>query len=184
MKRYRVYNNETTYYFSTSTITAWLPVFQDERYFKIIIDSLKYCQKNKGLFVLGYVIMPTHVHLVTSNQRDTNLSDIMRDFRHFTSSGIRNALEEDKRIQFLKVFKKAALKLPKQNYKIWKDDFHPIALQSEDWFTGKLDYVHANPVRKGFVELPEYWKYSSARNWLMDDDSIIKIDREEVYTES
>ena len=38
--------------------------------------------------------------------------------------------------------------------------------------------MHENPVRKGFVELPEHWKYSSARNWMLHDDSIIRIDKE------
>jgi len=82
MKRYKIYNNETAFYYSTCTIIAWLPVFQEEKYFNVIIDSLKYCQKNKGLYLLGYVIMPTHLHLITSNSEDTTLSDIMRDFIH------------------------------------------------------------------------------------------------------
>ena len=41
-----------------------------------------------------------------------------------------------------------------------------------------MRYIHNNPVRMGFVELPEHWKYSSARNWLLNDDSIIKIDKQ------
>jgi putative transposase len=36
--------------------------------------------------------------------------------------------------------------------------------------------MHENPVRKGYVEMPEHWKYSSARNYLLDDHSIIRVE--------
>ena len=45
------------------------------------------------------------------------------------------------------------------------------------WFVQKLQYMHDNPVRKGFVESPEDWKYSSARNWINDDNNIIEISK-------
>ena len=62
--------------------------------------------------------------------------------------------------------------------KIWKDDYHPVALLSEKWFNEKMDYLHYNPVRKGFVEKPEHWKYSSAGNWILDDESIISLNKD------
>jgi len=71
----------------------------------------------------------------------------------------------------------------KQDYKIWANDFHPVALKSDRWVRQKIDYIHYNPVRKGFVELPEHWKYSSARNWILGDDRIIKIDRDSLWPE-
>jgi putative transposase len=176
MKKYRVYPEETTFYYSTCTIVAWLPVFQDEIYFHIIIDSLNYCRENKGLFLLGYVIMPTHLHLITSNHENTTLSDIMRDFKAFTSRKIREELEQQHRVGFIKIIENSARSLPKQQYRVWTDDYYPIALKSEKWFDQKMNYMHDNPVRKGFVEKPENWKYSSARNWLLNDDSIIEMD--------
>jgi putative transposase len=177
LNRFQVNPEETTYYYTTCTIIDWLPVFQEDNYFMTVIDSLKYCQEHKGLFLLAYVIMPTHMHLVTSNDDWTCLSDIMRDFRRFTSRSIRNLLENDNRNVFLDIFKKAAINRPRQEFKIWSDDFHPVALKSEKWLKQKIDYIHNNPVRKGFVEAAEDWKYSSARNWLREDDTIIKIDK-------
>jgi REP element-mobilizing transposase RayT len=177
MKRYRISPSETSYYYSTCTISAWIPLFHDEPFFKIIIDSLNYCRIHKGLLLLGYVIMPTHLHLITSNTIDTTLSEILRDFKAYTSKKIRELLEQESRTHYLKVFKNAAKTLRKQTFKIWQDDFHPVALTSDKWFHQKMEYLHNNPVRKGFVELPEHWKYSSARNWLLDDDTIITIDR-------
>jgi len=178
MKRYKVYIEFTSYYYSTLSVTAWLPVFQDECYFKIIIDSLQYCRENKGLYLLGYVIMPTHLHLITSNDENTTLPEIMRDFKSYTSKQISRQLEKDRRYIFLKVFERSAEKLKKQKFRVWQHDYHPVGLTSETWLNQKIDYVHYNPVRKGFVETPEQWKYSSARNWLNNDDSIIEVDRD------
>ena len=150
-----------------------------KKYFQIIIDSLKYCCEHKGLYLLGFVIMLNHIHLITANEEQTNLSDIMRDFKHFTSTKIAEQLEHDNEKLYRYVFKKAAQeKGGKQDYKIWQDSFHPEAIYSDHWFNQKLEYIHHNPLRKGFVSRPEDWKFSSARNWILEDDSIIRIHRE------
>ena len=143
----------------------------------MIIESLKYCQEHKGLYLFGYVIMLNHLHLSTSNAAETNLSEIMRDFKRHTSKRMAEQLEKENERLFLYVFRKAAEKAGKgSRYKIWQDEFHPEAIYSERWFYQKLDYIHNNPVRKGFVTCPEEWKYSSARNWIMNDDSVITLD--------
>ena len=126
--------------------------------------------------------MPNHLHLLTGNNENTLLSNIMRDFRHFTSSQIIKYLSNDNERLLLYIFNKAGEKVNKpQQYKIWQDDFHPEAILSEEWLQQKMDYIHYNPVKKGFIEKPENWKYSSARNWINEDDSIIKIDRDQLF---
>jgi len=178
MKRYSIYPEETLFYYATCTIINWLPVFQDDTYFQIIIKSLKYCQEHKGLILHGFIIMPTHLHLIVSNKPDTSLADIMRDFKHYTSTQIIKALETDEKSYYLSTFTKVAKKRHlNQTYKVWQDEYHPIALKYGRWFVQKLQYIHDNPVRKGFVESPEDWKYSSARNWLNDDNNIIEISK-------
>jgi len=82
MKRYKIYPETTSFYYSTLSIIGWTPIFQDDYLFRIIIDSLQFCRNQKGLFLLGYVIMPTHLHMITSNEENTTLSDIMRDFKN------------------------------------------------------------------------------------------------------
>jgi putative transposase len=167
MKRYRIYKDTYNVYFSTSTIVEWLPIFTSEAYFNIILDSLKYCQGNKGLNLIAYVIMPEHIHLVTSNLEEVTLSDIMRDFKRFTSKEISSQLERDKKSILLEVFKRYA-HTGKGNteYKVWQDDFHPEAIYSEAFLQQKMDYVHYNPVKRGLVSRPEDWLYSSARNYI------------------
>jgi REP element-mobilizing transposase RayT len=60
--------------------------------------------------------------------------------------------------------------------RIWQEGYHSIAIKSQTFFVEKLAYIHDNPVRKGFVEKPEDWKYSSARSYLLEYDGLIVID--------
>ena len=56
MGRYKSID-ENGIYFTTHTIVEWMPVFKERKYFEIIIASFRFCMRNKGLHVFGYVIM-------------------------------------------------------------------------------------------------------------------------------
>ena len=164
------------YYFCTDTIVGWQSVFMSLPFFQIIIDSLKYCHKEKGLLIHGYVIMPNHIHTILS-ALNHNLSDIIRDFKRYTSTRISGLLEETENNRLIKYFSTAAERVGRGNdYKIWQSGSHPEAIFTNDFFLQKLNYIHNNPVRKGFVDRPEHWTFSSARNYILGDHSIIKID--------
>lgn len=178
MRRYRIDPEKTSFYFCTCNIVEWRCVFKEEKYCQIIIDSLNYCRKNKGLLLFGFVIMPNHIHLIVSSKERLPLTDIMRDFKRHTSKLISKMLEEDNEKLFLYIFQKAK-RTQKTKYKVWQDEYHPEAIYSEKWFYQKLNYLHNNPVRKGFVVKPEDWKYGSARNWILDDHSTISLDIDE-----
>jgi hypothetical protein len=80
----------------------------------------------------------------------------MRDFKHFTSIQIIKTLEDESNHFYSVLFQSVANKRElDQKCKVWQDEYHPIALKSGTGFNQKLDYMHYNPVRKGFVELPE-----------------------------
>ena len=88
-------------------------VFTRKEYRDILIESLKYCQKEKGLLLHGWCIMSNHVHLVAS-ARNENLSDILRDFKKFTSKQIISAIgkneHESRKEWMLAIFEAQAKK--------------------------------------------------------------------------
>lgn len=131
----------------------------------------------KELHLQGFVIMPNHVHFILSVGEKINLSDVIRDFKRHTSKEITDLLKNEKKRGILREFYKTADFEGRGNvYKVWQEGFHPITIESENFFYEKLTYIHENPVRKGFIEKPEYWKYSSARNYINDDHSIIRVE--------
>jgi len=164
-------------YFATSTTVEWQNVFVSIPLFETMIESLKYCIAHKGLHLHGYIIMPNHSHYILSAELPERLSGIMRDYNRFTSQRITELLEVTQREEALRTFRTAAVEEGRGNrYKVWQEGFHPIAIGTADFFQEKLNYLHNNPVRKGFVERPEHWKYSSARNYLLNDHSIIPVE--------
>lgn len=176
MSQWKVVQDVNLYY-TTSTIVDWQYIFTSDDYFQIIIESLKYCIAKKGLHLHGYIIMPNHAHFIVSSDEGKNLSDIMRDYGTHTSRKMSGLLKMSNQKSLLTIFREAAqLDGRGSEYKVWQDGFHPIAIESEKFFLQKLNYLHENPVRKGYVETPEYWKYSSARNYIIGDHSIIRVE--------
>lgn len=81
--------------FVTCTVNKWVNVFTRKIYTDIAVESLNYCSQNKGLIIYGYVIMSNHVHLLLQ-AKEENSSDVLRDFKKFTSQTIIRTVEEHK----------------------------------------------------------------------------------------
>jgi len=71
---YKIRNPEGIY-FVTFAVVEWVDVFTRREYKDILVESLKYCQDQKGLILYGWVIMSNHVHFMAS-AADGNLSDV------------------------------------------------------------------------------------------------------------
>jgi hypothetical protein len=52
-----------------------------------------------------------------------------------------------------------------QRYQLWQEGYHPQLIQGEAMLEQKLQYIHNNPVARGYVEDAIHWRYSSARNY-------------------
>ena len=155
-------------HFLTLQVVDWVDVFTRERYRKVLVESLAYCRQAKGLHVYGYVMMSNHVHLLLHTP-EGNLSDVLRDFKAFTSKRILNLIEtgpESRREWMMTRFAFAARNNQRaSDRQFWTHENHAMECTTEPFFFSKLDYIHQNPVRAGLVEAPEHYLYSSARNY-------------------
>jgi REP element-mobilizing transposase RayT len=82
-------------YFVTFTVIQWLDVFTRQEYRDIFLDSLRYCQQNKGLEVCAYVIMTNHIHMIIGRHGAPALEDIVRDIKKYTSVKIIDAIKNN-----------------------------------------------------------------------------------------
>ena len=80
--------NQNAIHFITFAVVQWIDVFSRKDYADILVESLKYCQANKGLKIHAWYIMSNHVHLMISAQAPNKLSDVLRDLKKFTSNNI------------------------------------------------------------------------------------------------
>jgi REP element-mobilizing transposase RayT len=168
-RAYKIKNKEGIYFVSFATV-GWIDVFTRRIYKDILIDSLKYCQEEKGLILFAWCIMSNHVHLIAKAKEGFELSGILRDLKKFTSKKIIEAInenvQESRKEWMLSMFKNAgAYNVNNKNYQFWKQDNKPIELWSNEVLDQKLDYVHNNPIEEGIVEKPEDYIYSSARDY-------------------
>lgn len=178
-RKYKFAEKEGAYFISFATV-YWIDVFTREAYFNTIIESLDFCRKNKGMEIYGYCIMPSHIHLIFRSSLG-DPSGLIRDFKGFTSRKMLKLIEENQQESrkdwMLWMFERAGKKNSNVKEKqFWQQNNQPIEIWSLKVFEQKLNYLHNNPVVTGFVTDAIDWKYSSARNYGNNDQTILEID--------
>lgn len=177
--KYKV-GEEAIAHFVTFSIVGWVDVFSRECYKEIVIKSLQYCQEHKGLKLHAWVIMTNHVHLIVSS--DTNkIENLVRDIKKYSSKQIIAAIQESKtesrKEWMLNLFSYAGKNNANNtNFQFWKQDYHPIELNSAAKTKERLDYLHENPVKSGLVWEPWHYKYSSAIDYYTNEHGLLKIE--------
>jgi REP element-mobilizing transposase RayT len=179
--QYRV-RTQDQIHFITFTVVDWVDIFIRPAYKKIIINSLKYAQENKGLELYAWCLMTNHLHLLVSIKEPFLLSDFVRDFKKFTNKEIIKLMDtehESRRDWMLYRFSyHAKFNNRIKDYKVWQDGYHAIECFNHHILAQKLDYIHNNPVKAEIVALPEEYLYSSAKNYLNEKGllNVIKVD--------
>ena len=176
---YRI-RNQKEIHFLTFAVVEWVDVFIRKEYRDIVMDSLAFCQEEKGLLLHGWCLMSNHMHLLASSEI-FELSDILRDFKKFTSSRIITAIldnpQESRKDWMLPVFRNAGQSNSRNtNYQFWRQDNQPKECYSPAFTVQKLNYIHNNPVEAGIVDKPEHYLYSSARDYYYRKDcGLLKV---------
>ena len=158
-RKYKFHNPEGVYFVSFA-VQDWVDVFTRNEYKNILVENLKFCQEHKRLEIFAWCIMTNHVHLIIRAGGDILLSDILRDYKKFTSKTIIQAItdniQESRKEWLLQQFKTS------EGYRFWRTDNKPIELWSNKVIDQKIDYIHQNPVEEGLVFRAEDYVYSSA----------------------
>ncbi len=154
-------------YFVTATVVDWVDIFSRPTYKHIVLESLIYCQQNKGLKIYAWVLMTNHLHMIVGSNDENKVSDIMRDFKKFTSKKIIEYLQTDnqesRREWMLNRFEYAGRNNERiKHYKFWQDGNDAQEIYLNDYFEQKLNYIHENPVKAEIVNKAEEYRYSSA----------------------
>ena len=169
-RNYRFRDQQNPHFISFATV-HWVDVFTRSAYSDIVVDSMNYCIKNKGLIVYAWVIMSNHVHMIIGTEGENKMEDIVRDLKKHTSRSILKAIEENqkesRRTWMLEIFKRAGSNNSNnKNYQFWQQHNHPIELFYGGIIDQKLRYLHNNPVKANVVFKPEEYQYSSAMDYV------------------
>jgi REP element-mobilizing transposase RayT len=160
--RFKTYADVETY-FLTSTIVDWIPLFSKPELAWIVLDCLNFLHNQQRMRIHVYVLMEEHLHLICSSK---DLSSEIRKFKSYTAKRIVECIYAHNWHKFLNALK-AAKKPYKtdQQYQVWQEGFHPIFIRDVQMFQDTMEYIHMNPVKRGYVDYPEHWRYSSSRDY-------------------
>ncbi len=168
-RKYKFFNKNKPY-FITYSVIDWIDVFTRNIYKNVLLDSWNYCIRSKGLNIHVWCIMTNHVHMIVSSKED-ELSNIMRDLKGFTSKALKKAIinnskESRKRWMLEMMIKAGSNNNNNKGFQFWQQDNHPLVLNTNKLIEQKMEYIHNNPVKGGFVDKPEEYRYSSARDYV------------------
>ena len=106
-EKYKVHDQDSPY-FVTFAVESWVDVFTRQLYKDLIVDSLRFCQKEKGLIIYAWCLMTNHIHLIVGRNGTETIGSIIRDFKKFTAVHICRAIEnngsESRRLWMLRIF--------------------------------------------------------------------------------
>ena len=178
-RKYKI-RDQDKLHFVTFTVINWLDIFIRKDYKDIFLDSIRHCQKKKGLELCAYVIMSSHVHMIIGRSAEDGLDGIIRDIKKFTSSSIIKAIknnpQESRKELLLWLFQRAGKKnAHNTHYQFWQQHNQPIELSTNEMIDQRVNYIHNNPVEAGIVLSPEHYLYSSAINYAGLPEKLIDV---------
>ncbi|BAP54786.1 hypothetical protein THII_0489 [Thioploca ingrica] len=161
--RYTIYEDQLPH-FLTDTVLNWIPLFIHPGSVQIILDCWSYLQTHHQLRLYGYVVLENHLHWIAQAE---DLPKEVHRFKAYTAKQLIQYLKANRvdRILHPLHFNKKNHKIDR-DYQVWEEGSHPQLLQNEEMLRQKLTYLHNNPVKRGYVDQPEHWRYSSARNYV------------------
>jgi Transposase and inactivated derivatives len=164
------FRNANAIYFSTSTVVGWIDVFTRDIYRNILLDSIRFSQQNKGMQIHGWVLMTNHLHLIFSCTEPHKPAAVLKEIKSYTAMKIIDAIvnhpQESRKHWMLNEFEKyGEQNRSTHRFQFWQHRKSPIQLENAAMYVSRLNYVHSNPVKAGFVAEPQEWLYSSAADY-------------------
>jgi putative transposase len=160
--RYKIHDNAYPH-FLTCTVVEWLPVFTRRESVQILLDSWSFLQREGRIKLFAYVVLENHIHFIAASN---DLSKEIGDFKSYTARKLIDLLKSGNARTILDqlAFHKALYKCDR-DFQFWQEGSHPQQISSDDMMRQKIEYIHYNPVKRGYVDDPIHWRYSSARNY-------------------
>jgi len=148
-------------FFVTTTFRGWTPFGNKPGVYEVLADSCQFYLGKYDAQLIGYVFMPSHVHLLLLID-GKDLANFVRDFKKYVSQ-------------------KALKDIGIRDWNIWVAGYDRQVIYSEDVFRTKWDYIHNNPVRGGFVGDPVDRRWSSAADYFSVKGGLIPIWKEWMF---
>jgi len=167
-------------HYVTKVVNRRQPVFGlDPRFPQYVIENLEFYRNKFGFKLYGFVIMPDHIHDIIDTCGKTPIQKIFEDMDKFIARQVLSDLKSQNHT----ILQKLAIDLPprrghkRHEYRLFQKGDYDFQVITAGKLIEKLKYMHENPVQAKLVDKPEDYPFSSARNYILDDDSVIRLDK-------
>ena len=161
-------------HFLTFSCYRRLPLLGSARSRNLFVQILRSVRKEYGFKLVGYVVMPEHVHLLISEPARGTPSTVLKMLKQRVSRQLRRrASRGAPEAQGSFAFVQFDGRLPQ----FWQRRFYDFNVWSRKKKTEKLAYMHANPIKRGLAENPKDWPWSSFAFYQGRGEVLIGIDR-------
>ena len=165
-------------HYTTTVCFKRVPVFRSEIACNLFINALAETRERCKFKLIGYGVMPDHVHLIL-NPLNRNISVVMGRVKSTSARQILDWLRESRHATSLKKLALAVPQARSHTHSLWLKDFSSIDLWSPRFIRQKLNYIHLNPVRAGLCKHPAEWKWSSYRAYFPHEPGSVPIEIDE-----
>jgi len=169
------YYGQGQLHFLTFSCYRRLPLLGMVRARNLFVKELGRVRQEYGFLLVGYVVMPNHVHLLISEPKRGTPSTVLQMLKQRVSRKMRKNKRPTPKAQLSLMFPKFIPDLPQ----FWQARFYDFNVYSKGKKREKLNYMHANPVIRGLVKHPRDWRWSSWEFYQGGVTGLVAIDVEE-----
>jgi putative transposase len=150
------YHETGGFHFVTFSCYRRRPLLGIPAAYRVFEHELEAVRVRYRLLVAGYVLMPEHVHLLIGEPQKASLADALQVLKQLTS----RKMKQSGAVQF------------------WQRRYYDFNVYNEEKRIEKLRYMHRNPVKRGLVDKPEEWQWSSFRHYATGEIGTVEIESE------
>jgi len=174
MPKLHHYDKFNTVRFITMSCYRRYRLFNHIRLYKIFLRHLESFRIKNETSVLGYVVMPNHVHLVLYPHIELKMGIAMGKLKSLSAYEI---ISDWKRENNEVLEKLRVMRGNKESYAFWQLRCYDHNCRSPKIVREKINYCHNNPVRAGLVKEPEEWRWSSYNCYWSNREEIVRVDK-------
>jgi putative transposase len=146
---------------------CWLATPQRRDLFLTVFEEVR---QRYGFVVVGYVVMPEHIHLLISEPGKGDPSRVMQAIKQGFSRRVLKAVRKRRDAAQQELFAVGA-------EHVWQRRFYDFNVWTSRKRIEKLRYMHRNPVARGLVQEPEQWPWSSYRSYAFGEEGGVRINQ-------
>jgi REP-associated tyrosine transposase len=159
-------------HFLTFSCYRRLPLLNTTRARNVFVEALGEIRERYKFLLVGYVVMPNHVHLLISECAKGAPSVVLKVLKQRVSRDLRRSRRRAPAGQSSFAFTRGDGNLPR----FWQPRFYDFNVWSEKKVREKLEYMHANPITRKLVEHPKDWPWSSWSFYAKGEAGLVPID--------